>query len=64
MIERRVQLIDGVRAERVTNLGPIECDPNGTDLRGSVIGDVGEVEPLNGVPRGLVEYLRSHEAIL
>ncbi len=64
MIERCVQLIDGVRTERIANLGAIECDSNGTDLVGSVVGDVREVEPLDGVPRGWVKYLRSHEAIL
>lgn len=64
MIERRVQLVDGVRAERIANLGAVESYPDGTDLGGSMIGDVGEGEPRNGVPRSLVEYLRRHEAIL
>ena len=64
MIERCVQLINGVRTERVTNFGTIERDANGTDLGGSVVGDVREVEPLDGVPRSWVEYLRGHEAIL
>jgi len=64
MIERCVQLIDGVRTERVAHLRPIECDSNGADLGGSMVGDVGEREPLDEVPRGWIEYLRSHEAIL
>lgn len=64
MIERRVQLVDGMRAERIANLGAVESYPDGTDLGGSVIGDVREVEPRNRVPRSLVEYLRSHETIL
>jgi len=64
VVERRVQLIHGVRTERVTNLGPIERYSNGADVPGSVVGDVREIEPLDGVPCGRVEYLRSHEAIL
>lgn len=64
MIECGVQLVDGVRTEGVANLGSIERDANSTDVAGSVIRNVGEVEPLDGVPRGWVEYLRSHEAIL
>ena len=49
VIERRVQLVDGVRAEGVAHLGPVERDPHGAArVDGAVVGDVGEVESRHG----------------
>ena len=46
VVEGAVQLVDGVRAERVAHLGPVERDPHGR-LRPvddvAVIGDVGQI---------------------
>ena len=64
VVECGVQLVDGVRTEGIAHLGAVECDPHSTDLRRPVVGDVGEVEPRNGVPSGWVEDLRYHEPIL
>lgn len=61
MVEGSVELVDGVRSERVAYLGPVESDTYGA--RGAafghapVIGDVGEIEALHGTPRGRVEEI-------
>ncbi len=46
VVEDAVELVDGVRAERVADLGPVEGDPHraaGRPERAAVVGDVGEV---------------------
>ena len=50
VVERGVQLVDGVRPERVTHLGPVEGDPHRGHVLGPVVGDVGELEAWNHVP--------------
>ena len=64
MIERGEQLVDGIGAEGVADLGSIEGNANGANLPGPVVGDIGEGKPLHGVPGVLVEKLRDHGAIL
>ena len=65
VIERPVQLVDGVRPKGVPHLRSIECDPD-RRLRHpvaqvAVIGDVGEVlESLDGLPQGRVERVLTH----
>ena len=44
VVERPVQLVDGVRAERVADLGPVERDAHRAGVDGAVVGDVGELE--------------------
>ena len=55
VVERPVQLVDGVRAERVAHLGPVERDPHGRLRRTvddvAVIGDVGQLEAVDRLPR-------------
>jgi hypothetical protein len=54
VVQHPVQLVDGVRAERVADLGPVERDPHrglqravGGDV--AVIGGVGQIgEPVDG----------------
>jgi len=68
VLQRPVELVDRVRAERVAHLGPVEGDPHGGQVdvgaaRGRaragadmpVVGDVGEVETLDLAPAGRVE---------
>jgi hypothetical protein len=43
MIEHVRELVDGVRAEGVANLGSVKCDARHTAVRRQVIGDVTEV---------------------
>jgi hypothetical protein len=50
MLECDKHLVDGVGAEGVANLGPVEGDTHSAHLFGAVIGDVGEVESRNLVP--------------
>ena len=57
MVERPIQLVDGVRAEGVAHLRPVERDAHRAGLCGAVVGDVGEVEALHHSPRGRVEGL-------
>src|SRR5699024_9823002 len=61
VVERAVQLVDGVRAEGVAHLRPVEGDADdavGAALAGvAVVGDVVEVESLNLAPGGGVEDL-------
>ena len=40
-VERAVELVDGVRAERVAHLGAVEGDARDAAVRGHVRGDVG-----------------------
>ena len=58
MIERTEELVDGVGAEGVTDLGPIERDSNDAGIDRAVVRDVGEVEAGNVVPGIGVEDLR------
>ena len=39
-----------MRAEGVADLGPVERDADGARVDGTVIGDVGEVEAVDGAP--------------
>ena len=54
VVEHSVELVDGVRPERVAHLGPVERDADGRlalpvdDV--PVVGDVGQVEALDGLP--------------
>src|SRR4029079_13727750 len=61
VVQRAIQLVDGVRAEGVANLGAVEGDSHRA-LRGPlqncpVVGDVGQVETLHDGPRSRVEDL-------
>ena len=51
MVQRRVELVDGVRPERVAYLGPVKSDPDDGGVDGPVIGDVGEVEAIHRMPQ-------------
>src|SRR5699024_2543596 len=61
VVERLVELVDGVRAEGVPDLRAVERDAHGAAarafLRAAVVGDVGEVEARDGLPHGRVEQL-------
>ena len=65
VVERAVELVDGVRAEGVEHLGTVEGDAHDPGLRvratghgpASVVGDVGQVEALDGRPLARVEDL-------
>ena len=50
MIERAVELVDGVRPERVAHLGPVEGDPDHRRRHRAVVGDVGELERIDHLP--------------
>jgi hypothetical protein len=50
MIEGLVELVDGVRPERVAYVRPVEGDPDHPGANGTVIADVAEREAWNGVP--------------
>ena len=43
VVEHPVELVDGVRPERVEHLGPVERHAHAAQAHGSVVGDVGEV---------------------
>ena len=62
VVERPVELVDGVRAERVAHLGPVERDPDDRPVAVRrdvpVVGDVGEVEAGDRAPAVRVEELR------
>jgi hypothetical protein len=58
VVERAVELVDGVRPERVAHLRPVERDAYGALVERPVVGDVGEVEALDLRPRRGVEDLR------
>jgi hypothetical protein len=64
MVERRVQLVDGVRPEGIAHIRTVEGDPHSTERTSAVIGDVGEFEPFNRVPGSWIEDLRYHDPIL
>ena len=60
MVEYPVELVDGVRAESVAHLRPVEGDahdpvaPGGTYV--AVVGDIGQVfEAWDGAPLGGIE---------
>ena len=61
MVQRPVQLVDRVRAERVAHLRPVEGDPNRAAGRTvdhrPVVRDVGELEPSTGAQAARVEEL-------
>ena len=51
MLEDAEQLVDGVRAERVEHVGPVEGDPDRAVRLRPVVGQVGQVlEAGDGVP--------------
>src|SRR6185295_17425884 len=50
----------GLRPERVAHLRPVERDAHGAGVDGAVVGDVGEVEAGDRLPRGGVEDLGDH----
>src|SRR3712207_8197124 len=56
-LERGDQLVDGLRAEGVAHLRPVERDSDDAGVDGPVIGQVGEGETLHRLPRGTVEDL-------
>jgi hypothetical protein len=62
VVQRHVELVDGVGPECVSHLGTVESDPHHAGVPGAVIGDVGEVEPWHQVPGSCVEDLRNHES--
>src|SRR5699024_12688498 len=43
VVEGAVELVDGVRAEGVEDLRPVEGDPHAADVLGPVVGEVGEI---------------------
>ena len=51
MVQRRIELINGVRTERVAYLGPIKSDPHDRGVISPVIGDVGEVKAIHRMPQ-------------
>lgn len=62
MIERAVQLVDGVRAERITHFRSVEGDANGALTDVPVVRDVGEVlESGDRAPELRVEGHLSHD---
>src|SRR3954453_9471862 len=64
MLQNPVQLIDSMRAERVANVGPVECHPHGrprcTVDDVAVIGDVGQLEAVDGLPERGVKRVLAH----
>jgi hypothetical protein len=60
MVEHPVELIDGVGAEGVADLGPVECDPHRPVVDGPVVGDVGQLGSRDRAPGLGVEEL-GHE---
>ena len=61
VVEHPVELVDGVRPEGVTHLGPVERHPHGAAGRpgqhAPVVGQVGELEPCHRLPGLRVEDL-------
>ena len=55
MIERSIQLVDRVGAERIANVRTIECNTHASNVTGAVVSDVGEVKPGDNVPLGGIE---------
>ena len=60
VVERGVELVDGVRAEGVAHLRPVERDPHGAEAAGAVVGHVGEREPAHGLPGAGIEQCGDH----
>ena len=60
MVKRPIELVDGVRTERIAHLRPVEGDAYGADVDGAVVGDVTEVEARDEAPRSGVEQLGDH----
>jgi hypothetical protein len=50
VVERCKKLINGLRPERIADLGPIKGNSYDRCVIGSVIGDIGEVETLDRLP--------------
>ena len=57
MVQGGDQLVDGLRAEGVAHLGPVEGDPDDAGVDRAVVGQVVEVEALDRLPGGAVEDL-------
>jgi hypothetical protein len=51
VIEGPVELVDRVRAKGVAHLRPVERDPHRPLVHRPVVGDVGEAEPFDFLPR-------------
>ena len=60
VVEGPVQLVDRVGPEGVPDLGAVEGDADDAGVDGPVVGDVGEREPLHGMPPRGIEDLRDH----
>lgn len=60
MVEGDVQLVDGAGPERIANLGAVEGDAHRALVDGAMVGDVGEVEALDGAPCRRIEQLGDH----
>ncbi len=60
MVERAVQLIDGVRAKCVAHLGPVERHPHRPVGDVPVIRDIGQIlEAVDGLPLRRVKRIVS-----
>jgi hypothetical protein len=57
VVERAVQLVDGLGTEGVAHLRSVERHAHGALIDGAVVGDVLEVEAHDGDPRRGVEQL-------
>jgi len=64
MIECLVQLIDGVRAEGIADIGPVERDTDRAAVNRTVLRDVGKGEPCHLTPLPGIEDLRNHAPIM
>ncbi len=64
VVHDAVQLVDGVRPKRVADLGPVERDAHrrlGLPVNDMpVVGDVGQVEPVDGLPHRRVKGIVAH----
>ncbi len=60
VIERPVQLIDGLGPKGVAHLGAVEGDADRALIDRPVIGDVREIHVLHRAPGRRVEQLRNH----
>ena len=57
VVEGSGEFVHGVGPERIAHLGPVERDPYRPLVDCPVIGEVGEVEPVDRLPGGRVEEL-------